>query len=74
LNRLGRDLNDVIIIDNSPPSYLFHPENAVPIETWFDDESDTELLDLIPFLEGLTKVENVRVAIEQAKMKNGKFT
>ena len=67
-------MNDVIIIDNSPPSYLFHPENAVPIETWFDDESDTELLDLIPFLESLTKVENVRVAIEQAKMKNGKFT
>jgi RNA polymerase II subunit A small phosphatase-like protein len=29
LNRLGRDLNNVIIIDNSPISYAFHPENAV---------------------------------------------
>lgn len=29
LSRLGRDLNKVIIIDNSPVSYIFHPENAV---------------------------------------------
>uniref|UniRef100_A0A8C7Z2M1 protein-serine/threonine phosphatase n=1 Tax=Oryzias sinensis TaxID=183150 RepID=A0A8C7Z2M1_9TELE len=31
LSRLGRDLNRVIIIDNSPASYIFHPENAVYI-------------------------------------------
>ncbi len=29
LSRLGRDLNKVIILDNSPASYIFHPENAV---------------------------------------------
>lgn len=29
LSRLGRDLNKVIIIDNSPASYIFHPDNAV---------------------------------------------
>lgn len=29
LNRLGRDLHKVIIIDNSPASYIFHPDNAV---------------------------------------------
>ena len=34
---------------------LFHPENAVPIDSWFDDENDTELLDLIPFLEGIIR-------------------
>ncbi|RVE58431.1 hypothetical protein OJAV_G00209190 [Oryzias javanicus] len=55
LSRLGRDLNRVIIIDNSPASYIFHPENAVPVESWFDDTSDTELLDLIPFFEKLSK-------------------
>ncbi|CAH2326270.1 CTD small phosphatase [Pelobates cultripes] len=54
LSRLGRELNKVIIIDNSPASYIFHPENAVPVQSWFDDMSDTELLDLIPFFEGLT--------------------
>lgn len=31
LSRLGRDLNKVIIVDNSPASYIFHPDNAVSI-------------------------------------------
>lgn len=29
LSRLGRDLAQVVIIDNSPASYIFHPDNAV---------------------------------------------
>ena len=29
LSRLGRDIRRVIIIDNSPLSYLFHQDNAV---------------------------------------------
>lgn len=29
LSRLGRDLRRVVIIDNSPQSYIFHPDNAV---------------------------------------------
>nr|XP_054337941.1 CTD small phosphatase-like protein isoform X5 [Pongo pygmaeus] len=28
LSRLGRELSKVIIVDNSPASYIFHPENA----------------------------------------------
>ncbi|CAM1297434.1 CTDSPL (predicted) [Pycnogonum litorale] len=59
LGRLGRDLLRVVIVDNSPASYIFHPDNAVPVESWFDDMCDTELLDLIPFLERLSKVDNV---------------
>lgn len=31
LSRLGRDLNKVIIVDNSPASYVFHPDNAVSV-------------------------------------------
>jgi len=64
LSRLGRDIRHVIIIDNSPASYMFHPENAVPIDSWFDDENDTELLDLIPFLEDMTKVDNVTSVLD----------
>jgi len=72
LSKLGRELNSTIIIDNSPPSYLFHPENALPIESWFDDENDTELLNMIPILEELTKVENVRVQLETIRQRSGK--
>uniref|UniRef100_A0A4W4H1P1 Mitochondrial import inner membrane translocase subunit TIM50 n=1 Tax=Electrophorus electricus TaxID=8005 RepID=A0A4W4H1P1_ELEEL len=59
LSRLGRELHNVIIVDNSPASYIFHPENAVPVQSWFDDMADTELLDLLPFFEGLSKEEDV---------------
>ncbi|CAJ0855720.1 9756_t:CDS:2, partial [Entrophospora sp. SA101] len=59
LSQLGRELRDTIIIDNSPASYIFHPKNAVPISSWFNDPHDTELLDLIPFLEDLTAVDDV---------------
>ncbi|XP_028933577.1 CTD small phosphatase-like protein isoform X1 [Ornithorhynchus anatinus] len=59
LSRLGRELSKVIIVDNSPASYIFHPENAVPVQSWFDDMTDTELLDLLPFFEGLSREEEV---------------
>ncbi|KAF7222958.1 CTD small phosphatase-like protein isoform X3 [Nothobranchius furzeri] len=59
LSRLGRELNNVIIVDNSPASYIFHPENAVPVQSWFDDINDTELLELLPFFEGLSKEDEV---------------
>jgi len=37
LSRLGRPLKDTIIVDNSPVAYLFQPENAMPIPSWYDD-------------------------------------
>lgn len=33
LSRLGRDLRRVLILDNSPASYVFHPDNAVSART-----------------------------------------
>jgi len=66
LSRLGRELKNSIIIDNSESSYLFHRQNAIPIETWFDDENDTELLDLIPLLEHITTVDDVRPVLQKS--------
>ena len=37
---LGRPLQDSIIVDNSPHSYVFQPDNALPIGTFIDDPSD----------------------------------
>lgn len=59
LNKLGRDLQKIVIVDNSPASYIFHPDNAVPVKSWFDDINDSELLDLIPLFEKLSKVDSV---------------
>jgi len=72
MSRLGRDLKHCLIIDNSPSSYLFHPENAVPCESWYDDEHDTELLDLIPILEQITRVDNVSTFLQSIKKKDGR--
>ena len=60
LSRLDRDLKDVIIIDNSPTSYIFHPENALPSISWYDDMSCTELYQMMPILEALARVDDVR--------------
>lgn len=66
LNKLGRSLHRVIIVDNSPASYIFHPDNAVPVASWFDDASDTELLYLIPFFERLATVDNVYTVLRNS--------
>ncbi len=66
LRRLGRPIKDVIIIDNSPASYAFQPENAVPIDSWFDDPHDLQLMELLGLLSELAKVDNVVELLEKA--------
>ena len=68
LSQVGRDLKDTIIIDNSPTSYIFHPQHAVPISSWFSDAHDNELLDLIPVLEDLAgpQVHDVSLVLDVA--------
>ena len=135
LSRLGRDLRKTLILDNSPASYIFHPENAVsgpdtptlqglgeslpwkeegegdgggtmgftrgghhprwtsqppgvwgkggkhwrsgdlrclfplqvPVQSWFDDMADTEVLNLIPIFEELSAAEDVYTSLGQLR-------
>ena len=60
LSRLGRSLASTVIIDNSPHSYMLQPENGIPIGSFIDDRSDQELIDMLPFLEGLKDSEDAR--------------
>jgi len=69
LSILGRNLKDVMIVDNSPTAYLFQPENAIPILTWIDDQKDTKLFELAVALELMVNVEDVREVIK-AKVRN----
>ncbi|TNM86568.1 carboxy-terminal domain RNA polymerase II polypeptide A small phosphatase 2 isoform X1 [Takifugu flavidus] len=67
LSRLGRDLHKTLILDNSPASYIFHPNNAVPVVSWFDDVDDSELLNLLPLFEDLSRADNVYTRMDQLR-------
>ncbi|XP_040009029.1 carboxy-terminal domain RNA polymerase II polypeptide A small phosphatase 2 isoform X2 [Xiphias gladius] len=67
LSRLGRDLHKTLILDNSPASYIFHPNNAVPVVSWFDDVEDAELLNLLPVFEELSQADNIYTRLDQLR-------
>jgi len=65
LKIIGKDLKDMIIIDNNPVSYAVNEDNGIPILTWYDDLNDNELYKLLPLLKYLSNVDDVRPIIKQ---------
>lgn len=71
LQRLGRDLHRIVIVDvccrqNSPTCYLKQPDNALPVESWFGDQKDQELLQVLKELESLAGERDVRINVPGA--------
>ncbi|KFY87586.1 hypothetical protein V500_06878 [Pseudogymnoascus sp. VKM F-4518 (FW-2643)] len=72
LSSVEPDLSRVMILDNSPLSYMFHQDNAIPIEGWINDPTDNDLLHLVPLLEGLQHVTDVRALLALRGGEDGK--
>lgn len=67
LSALGRNLDNVVIVDNSPISYQFQPDNAVPIKSWLDNPNDDMLVKVMEILEGLVRVKSIPRIIKKLK-------
>jgi RNA polymerase II subunit A small phosphatase-like protein len=68
LSLLGRPLQRIAIVDNSPTSFLFQPRNSVQCTSWFDDMTDTELGDLLPLMEDLAVCDNVYAVLDEFRL------
>lgn len=66
LNVLGRDLRKAVLVDNSPHAFGYQVDNGIPIESWFDDRNDTELLKLERFLRTLHGAKDVRTVVRRS--------
>ena len=60
LSLLNREITQTIIVDNSPMSYIFHPENAIDCSSFFDDMADVELWQIADFLISIKSCADVR--------------
>jgi len=65
LSAICSDLASVFILDNSPGAYRSYPDNAIPIKSWFNDPTDTALLNLLPVLDALRFVSDVRSVLSR---------
>lgn len=61
LRILGRKLENVVLVDNAPYSYMMQLSNGIPILNYMKGKDDDQLVRLEPYLMGLLEVEDVRV-------------
>ena len=51
LGLLGREMQNVIMVDNAATSFKYQPSNGIECTCFIDDKNDKELYHMIPFLE-----------------------
>lgn len=64
LTRITSDMGDVILIDNDQSSFMIQPDNGINISSWYNEIHDKELKYLLPLLEILQFVPDVRDVIK----------
>ena len=59
LRIIDRDLSQMVLVDNAPYSYIFQPENGIPILPFYEGQ-DSELYKLEKYLLHLVKCKDMR--------------
>ena len=74
LNKLGRDLSKVIIIDNMKDNFKMQPNNGLYVKTWINDINDYQFKDLLKILKDIVlfNVIDVRIIIGKINEKINK--
>jgi Dullard-like phosphatase family protein len=68
LSIFKRDLSRMIIVDNTPQSFMLQPGNGIEISTWIGDLEDQTLLEqLLPFLRLCASTYDVRPLLAEAQ-------
>jgi len=63
LRALGRDMSRVVILDNSVEAFGFQLDNGILCNTWVGCPRDTELKNLMYFLQTIHSADDVRDAV-----------
>jgi carboxy-terminal domain RNA polymerase II polypeptide A small phosphatase len=67
LSKLGRDLSQILIIDNTPSCFSLQPKNGIPIKTWINDSKDNELNSVLLWLKKASIEEEVFETVNAMK-------
>ena len=57
----NRNIEDIVIVDNSAYCFGYQLENGIPIISWFDDVNDRELYKLIDYIKILAQVPDIKL-------------
>lgn len=71
LSSLGREINKTFIIDNIKDNFALQPKNGLCIKSFYGDEKDSELIDLINDLKSIVinRVEKVSDCLNSIQVK-----
>jgi Dullard-like phosphatase family protein len=70
LEPLNRDMNKIILVDNTPFSFILNSENGIHVSSYIDSDSDHELESLAKILRVMEEMDDTRFlsAVRQQRL------
>ncbi len=65
LNKIGRPLEHVVLVDDNPHSALLQPHNHLPIRSYRGEADDCELETTLSLLKEIQELDDVRLALSK---------